>query len=282
MRPRPKSPRSYGRSSPAPDPAPPHRSAGPGHYDEAAATYDALNEANSAPTNRLLEEILRGHGAAQVLDAACGTGSQVCWLAARGFAVVGADISAAMLTIARARVARAGLDARLLQGDMRRLRPGGAFDAVLCIFNAVGHLTRPDFARAIRTAAANLRPGGLYLFDIFNLDHLLAGDNIAGLAIDWRRPTPDGGRVRKRQHSTIRPDGVLHSHTLLRQRGPGPRAPVRERRSTQTLQVYSAEQLREMLRDGGLAVERQCDADDGSPLDGAATRRILTVARAGG
>ena len=54
----------------------------------------------------------------------------------------------------------------------------GQFDAVITIFNAVGHLTKQDFKKAIQNIYTNLNDRGLYVFDIYNLNYLLYKDNI--------------------------------------------------------------------------------------------------------
>lgn len=66
------------------------------------------------------------------------------------------DLSPAMLRQSR----RINPECRHLPGDMRTLRRAERFDAVL-VHDAVMYLTtRRDLARAIRTAAAHLKPGG--------------------------------------------------------------------------------------------------------------------------
>jgi SAM-dependent methyltransferase len=237
---------------------PPHRTAGPFLYDREAATYDLFNEKNSEITNRTLTAILRRRRAKTVLDLACGTGSQVAWLARRGFEVVGRDINSRMLALARAK----GLNVR--RGDMCTYR-GAPVDAVLTISNAVGHLTKPDFARALRNIRSNLRPGGAYVFDIFNLDYLLAGDHITKLTIDWAKR----GK-RQIQYSTIDAQGVLRSFTTFLDRS------GIERR-VETLQVYSARELTEMLRRSGFHRVRFREMD-GSRFSRVHTLRILTIA----
>lgn len=250
-----------------------HRSAGPSHYDEESATYDAFNEELSKPVNRTLERILRSHKVRTVLDLACGTGSQVFWLARRGFSVAGCDISAAMLEIARRKAKAARSDVTLLRGDMRSVQ-AGRFDAALTISNAVGHLTRADFEKAMRNIRRNLNPGGLYLFDIYNLSHILHGDNIRRLTIDWLT-TRGRSRIREVQHSTINAAGILTSFTTLyEQAGSGiPKVS----KSTQTLQIYSAKQLAAMLHRNDFKVVRQCGMD-GSKFSERHSERILTIA----
>ena len=239
-----------------------HKSAKPSHYDCAAEHYDLLNEENSKEINALIVSILKRYGAGRVIDFTCGTGSQVFALAAEGFEVVGVDINRAMLEVAR----KKGGEIELIEGDMRSTCVG-EFDAALTVFNAVGHLTRADFEMAMRNMASNLKGGGLYVFDIFNLDFLLFEDQITQLTIDWYK----GDRVREIQYSTIDEEGVLASFTTSIVGGD-------RVESSQTLQVYRAADLREILKRNGFEVVEQYSAD-GSPLDPVKSERILTVAR---
>ncbi|WAL70365.1 class I SAM-dependent methyltransferase [Kitasatospora sp. YST-16] len=93
-----------------------------------------------------------------VLDAGCGTGSLSVLLAEAGHRVTGVDLAPAMVGLARAKFAAAGLAGSFLVGDASRPPTGdGRYDAVLC-----RHLlwTLPDPHAALREWAARLRPGG--------------------------------------------------------------------------------------------------------------------------
>lgn len=251
-----------------------HASAKPSHYNKEAETYDIFNEKNAAIINQTIEHVLKQHHVKTVLDLTCGTGSQVFWLAERGYDVVGADINAQMLKVARDKARLNKAKVRLLKGDMRTIKVG-KFDAVLTIFNAVGHLTQSDFQQAMRNIHDNLNDGGLYVFDIFNLDYLLHGDNITKLTIDWLQ-TAEDSTERVIQYSTISKEGVLGSATTtITQRGDDcPRLA----KSVQTLQIYSADQLAQMLANAGFKVLMQFDVD-GSLFMKNTTERILTVAQ---
>ena len=143
-----------------------HVSAKPSHYNKEAASYDVFNENNSKQINELIDTILKKHGAKTVLDLTCGTGSQVFWLTKRGYKVIGSDINSSMLRIAGEKAKKDNLSLTFIKGDMRTLKVG-EFDAVITIFNAIGHLTKHDFEQAIRNVHHNLKDGGLYIFDIF-------------------------------------------------------------------------------------------------------------------
>lgn len=252
----------------------PHENAAPSHYDEDAKEYDLLNEEHSQVINQVLDEILKKQGVKTVLDMTCGTGSQVFWLARHGYHVTGSDINAAMLDVAREKAGREQLEVTLLEGDMRTLKVG-KFEAVITIFNAVGHLTKEAFEQAIQNIHDNLTPEGLYIFDIFNLAYLLNGDNITKLTIDWQKMA-DNKKVRKIQYSTINEEGVLASFTTSITHAENKEPLLSE--MSQTLQVYTPQQLVAILERNGFEVLSQTAAD-GSALVEDKTERILTVAK---
>jgi len=252
---------------------PSHASAQPSHYDKEAATYDVFNEQQSAAINSLIQKTLEEHKVTTVLDLACGTGSQVFWLMKIGFEVVGVDISEKMLEIAKGKSKHDDLDVNFILGDMRTSKIG-QFDAVLTIFNAMGHLTKEDFEKAIQNIHANLNVGGLYIFDIFNLSYLLEGDNITKLTIDWQKKYDDK-TVREIQYSTITTDGVLASYDIYHEQVGSEEPKISN--AFQTLQVYTAEQLKEMLEGNGFEIVKQCTLD-GAESNETQTERIMTIA----
>ena len=83
---------------------------------------------------------------------------------------------------------------------------------MITIFNAIDHLTREDFKLTIQNINRNLNPGGLYIFDIFNLDYLKAGNKITKLTGDWITVS-DGQKFREIQFRNISDDGILASYS---------------------------------------------------------------------
>ena len=163
-----------------------HYSAKPSHYNRQAEHYDRFNEKNSRIINQTLESILKKYKVKTVLDLTCGTGSQVFWLAKRGYEVIGCDINANMLKI------------------------------------------------------------------------------------------NDNTKTREIQYSTIDKDGILASFTTYYEQQ-GANKP-KASKSSQTLQVYTAKQLKEMLHRNGFKVLRQC-AIDGSRFAESKTKRLITIAK---
>lgn len=262
-----------------------HQSAKPSHYNKESESYDAFNETRSAIINTTLEKILRKYNVNTVADLTCGTGSQVFWLTKAGFTVVGADINAKMLKIAKDKAKNENLNISFIKGDMRTVQVG-EFDAVITIFNAIGHLTKTDFEKALQNIHGNLKKDGLYIFDIANLNYFLKDNNITELTVDWLTKTNDT-QFRDIQYSTINTDGILTFYTTSivqknalpgvaqgAKRGEKPKVS----KSSQTLQIYTADQLKELLNKNGFKVLEQCGID-GSRFIEDKTDRILTIAQ---
>ncbi|MCX5921779.1 MAG: methyltransferase domain-containing protein [Candidatus Dependentiae bacterium] len=251
-----------------------HSSAKASHYNKEAKNYDEFNEENSKVINQTIENILKSYNVKNVLDLSCGTGSQVFWLTKSGYDVIGVDINPLMLKIAKNKASQEKLPIKFLEGDMRHLYVG-KFDAVITIFNAVGHLTNLDFEKAMRNINSNLKSGGLYIFDINNLEYLAKDNNITTLTIDWQKTTGDT-KIRDIQYSTINPEGVLTSYTTsyIQKDAETPKVSHHE----QTLQIYTALQLKDMLEKNGFQLIAHCSID-GSEFITTETDRILTVAK---
>ncbi len=251
-----------------------HCSAQPSHYDQEAEHYDIFNEKNSVLINQLIGEILKRHNVTTVLDLACGTGSQVFWLVKEGFKAIGFDINSQMLRLAKDKAKEENLDIEFLKGDMRTTK-AGKFDAVITIFNAVGHLTKADFEQAMLNINENLKDQGLYVFDIFNLNFFLEDNNITKLTIDWQKKSGNT-TVREIQYSTINKDGILASYDIYHEQKDSD--PPKISQSFQTLQIYSAAQLKAMLEKSGFEVLEQHGIDRSKLMD-TQIERILTIAR---
>jgi SAM-dependent methyltransferase len=137
--------------------------------------YDLLyRDKDYAGEASYVAALIRRHapGARRVLELGCGTGAHAEHLARMGYAVHGVDQSETML--ARAAARRAALPAETTArlsfgpGDARTVRTGETYDAVISLFHVMSYQTsNADLQAAFATAAAHLRPGGLFVFDFW-------------------------------------------------------------------------------------------------------------------
>jgi len=115
-----------------------------------------------------------------LLELGCGTGRALVPLAEAGFHATGIDVSPAMLAVAAARAAQAGVQERvtLVQGDFGVLRPpGGPYQMALALMNTFLHLATVEAQlAALSLWREALAPGGLLLVDVLHPDpHEFAG-----------------------------------------------------------------------------------------------------------
>jgi SAM-dependent methyltransferase len=111
-----------------------------------------------------------------VVELAVGNGRVAIPVAlATGRAVIGLDISPAMLGQARAEAARAGARLDLREIDMRELAIEEPAALIYCPFRALLHLPSwADRRRTFERVAAALRPGGRFAWNAFAFDHEIA------------------------------------------------------------------------------------------------------------
>ena len=152
-------------------------------YTAIAQYYDRLNGADYDAWCDFLLSCLATYGKVsrglppecEVLDLACGTGAIALRLAARGYDVVGVDLSAEMLTVARERAQTQGQDVLWLQQDMRAFELYGTVEAAFCCLDSLNYLlTRDDWEKTFSLLHNYIEPHGLLIFDVHTKDCLQA------------------------------------------------------------------------------------------------------------
>jgi len=111
---------------------------------------------------------------AQVLDIGCGYGRHAMELAARGFHVVGLDLSTPLLMRGGEEAQRRGLQINFVRGDMRELDFEAQFDGAYCLFSTFGYFDDETNKRTVANIARALKPGGRVLIEILNRDYVIA------------------------------------------------------------------------------------------------------------
>ena len=151
-------------------------------YDHLAPQYDKLFLDWKATTHEqavILDQLFADGGfdkTAQILDCACGIGTQAIGLAALGYSVTASDISDRALAEAAVRAEQNGVGIRFAQADFRALSDAFSeqFDVVIAMDNALPHmLTSEALESAVRSIIGRVRPGGIFVASIRDYDALL-------------------------------------------------------------------------------------------------------------
>jgi SAM-dependent methyltransferase len=195
------------------------------------------DEDNRAAADKI-ERVLRLRPGSKVLDVPCGDGRISIELAARGYAVVGVDITDRFLGEARRKADQRGLSVRFERDDMRDVVFAAEFDAAFNFGGSFGYFDEEANAKVVSAMGRALRPGGRFLLDtptpetIFSRfrDRLWLGardvlvlaknryDHETGrIDSDWTIVSPDGRR--ETRHSSIRLYTYRELSALLRDAG---------------------------------------------------------------
>jgi SAM-dependent methyltransferase len=112
-----------------------------------------------------------------ILELGSGTGRHGRLLAGIGFDVHGVELSSNMASVARSSAGRTpgGGTFSCDVGDLRLVRVGRTFDAVISLFHVISYqTTNNDLSAAFKTAALHLEPGGAFFFDVWHGPAVLA------------------------------------------------------------------------------------------------------------
>jgi SAM-dependent methyltransferase len=143
------------------------------NYDLYAKYYDVfeLDPIDNKNLNNFVLKVLKKHRCKSVLDLTCGTGEQAILLGKKGFSVIASDFSKGMVEIAKAKAKKEKVKISFSVGDMRnRFFGKEKFDSVITMFNAIAHVNTKGFEETVRNISNQLKPKGIYIFDIDNLD----------------------------------------------------------------------------------------------------------------
>jgi len=244
------------------------------NYDEISEIYDDLElGGGSGPiVIDVLDKLFKKYKVKTVLDMTCGTGAQTVELAKLGYKITGSDINKPMLDIAKRK--SKGLNIKYYFGDIRDSKYG-KFDAIISMFNAIGHLSEKDFEKAINNISKNLKEKGLYVFDIFNLVYM--NENFINYKfIDRAFELKDEKFVRFNKNKINFDKGILRiNQEIYKQKG---FEKPEIKKESWDMQIYSKERIEKMLLKNGFKVLSFLDLK-GSKLNEKENLSILTVAK---
>ena len=141
-----------------------------GYYSSFANVYDIFTKnVNYKKRANYLCRIFKRYDKmpSLLLDVACGTGSFSLEFARKGVSVIGADMSADMLSVATEKSSRQGTDILFLCQRAEDLELYGTVDGAVCLLDSINHIT--DY-EALKTAFGRislfLEKDRLFVFDV--------------------------------------------------------------------------------------------------------------------
>ncbi len=227
-------------------------------FNAYAAYYDLLyQDKDYAGEARYVRDLIQRHapGAVSILELGCGTGAHAACLAGEGYHLYGIDRSSIMLQAAELRRSRLAPQLRqrlrFSQGDIREVCLEERFDAVISLFHVISYqTTNADLQAAFATAGHHLKPGGLFIFDVWY-----------GPAVLTDRPTVrvkrlenDAVQVVRIAEPMLRPNENLVDvgyHVFVRDRRT---EAVHELREIHTMRYLFLPELEFLLQQAGLGI----------------------------
>jgi dTDP-3-amino-3,4,6-trideoxy-alpha-D-glucopyranose N,N-dimethyltransferase len=178
-----------------------------------------------------------------LLDVACGTGAHLETFSALFPVTEGLEIASPMLELAAERLTGVPLH----RGDMRRFRLDRRFDAVVCMFTAIGYLDDLAGMRsAVACMAGHLEPGGVLVVEPWWFPERFLDGYVAG---DLARE--DGRTVARMSHSTRHGRTTrMEVHFLV-----GDAAGITEFTEIDELTLFTRAEYEAAFTDAGCSVE---------------------------
>ena len=99
-----------------------------------------------------------------VLDVGCGNGRHAIELARRGYRVVGIDVAARFLTLARAAAEQVGVTVEFRHQRASSLVESRAYDVALAYWHTIGFMADDEIWQHFAAIRHALRPGGVFLY----------------------------------------------------------------------------------------------------------------------
>lgn len=193
-------------------------------YSKLARIYDAIyGFKDYAKETQQIDALIQQHkrtDGKKLLDVGCGTGGHLTFLRER-YDVEGLDLSAEQIEVARANFPAIQFHV----ADMVEFALEKRFDAITCLFSAIGYVQTVDkLQQAVDCMARHLRPGGVLIVEpwlrraVYRVGHISSDfvdkpdlkiarmcvsalrDNVSVMDMHYMVATPDGVEIFMDRH----------------------------------------------------------------------------------
>lgn len=268
-------------------------------YTGFAEIYDLFMD--NVPYDRweqVLAELLAEQGVREglVLELGCGTGVMTERMAARGYDMIGLDLSGDMLAEAAVKRSESGQNILYLNQDMREFELYGTVAAVYSICDSLNYIvSEEDLEKVFRLVNNYLDPKGVFVFDFTTpaeyRSELRAHpivDEREGITMIWENEYREDQRLNEHRITVFLPtepeplyaedcDGV---HEIRRTRGEEDSLYVRWEEIHEQ-RGWTPEEIRRAVEAAGMEYVKAIDAASGGEPDENSTRVFCVVRERG-
>jgi SAM-dependent methyltransferase len=232
------------------------------------AEYLRVYPHRDLPSARREAEYLVAQGVrGRVLDLGCGFGRHTLALRERGVDAFGIDLSHDLLVHAQSLPGADTLRGRLVRADARRipLEPA-SLDAVVVLFSSFGYFDEGGDRAVLSEIWRVSKPGARLVLDLMNPARVRSDlvprstKRSSGASLEERRSFEDGGRRVVKDVRFVPDSGE-------------------ERRWRESVRMYEAAEIGDLLRAQGFALLGSHGGFDSSPFTAASERQIVRALR---
>ncbi|MCK5115212.1 MAG: class I SAM-dependent methyltransferase [Candidatus Aegiribacteria sp.] len=206
---------------------------------------------------------LTGFEKGDILDLCCGPGRFAIPLARMGYSVTGVDATDYLLELAMCRASLENVEVEWVKEDMRRFRRSGSYDLILNMFTSFGYFQdHSDNMRVLENINGSLRQGGKFVIEIMGKETLASifhpvtdCETEEGLLLIQRHRIEEGWNRIENDWLLIDKEIVLGRWKFSHW-------------------VYSATELKNMLRDTGFSNVEVYGDLEGAPYNSESGRLI--------
>lgn len=176
--------------------------------------YSHRNEEEANLFMQNLLDTLQPEKQSRILDLACGKGRHAQFIAAKGYDVIGIDLSGNSIAEA---LQKSSPNLQFFEHDMRFPFRINYFDYVFNLFTSFGYFNNQrDELNTIKSIALNLKPNGKVVIDFFNAEQVIrmtskCSDHkvINNIDFDWQKSIVDKNVIKE---ITVTDGGVKHQY----------------------------------------------------------------------
>ncbi|HWQ81276.1 MAG TPA: class I SAM-dependent methyltransferase [Ignavibacteria bacterium] len=230
------------------------------HYLE---LYSHRNEKEARDLINLIQRNTSIESGSSVLDVCCGAGRHSIEMARRGYNVTGIDLSRYLISEAKKTLKKAdetGLKARFLIRDMKNFSFGNKFDAAINVFSSFGYFDKDsDNLKVFENISSSLKKGGCFVFDFLNEKY------VRKALVPYSEEMHDGMKIVLKRRVT---DGFVVKEII-----------IGKKIYTERIRLYSAKEIRSMLKNSGFRIVNYFGDYTGSGFSGTNSKRLIIISR---